>query len=227
MSALRLSVLLFAGAALSACASGPPRAPELSRAEAARTPTELWAADVRPQPEEIRLAVHAQGLSSTQQDALARFAGDWRLGAGGPITLRAPVGGPDAATVSRAAEGARAMLTSYGAEVRIQGYEANGDPRAPLIVAREGYAVSIPRCGQTWDNISRSATNDVQSQFGCAVTANMAAQIANPADLLGPAAIDPADAQRRDVALGKYRKGEVTASANDSQAKGTVSQVVN
>ena len=227
MSALRLSVLVAAAAALSACASTSRPPPELTRAQAARTPTELWTPDVQPQTAEIRLAVHAQGLSPNQQDALARFAGDWRLGGRGPITLRAPVGGPDAAMVSQATEGARARLASYGAEVRVQGYEAGGDARAPLIVGRESYAVSIPICGRQWDNISRSATNEVQSQFGCSVTANMAAQIANPADLLGPAAIDPADAQRRDVTLGKYRKGEVTSSASDSQAKGTVSQVVN
>ena len=226
MSALRLSVLVFAAAALSACASTPWSPPEPTRAEAARTPTELWTADVRPQAAEIRLAVHAQGLSLNQQDALARFAGEWRLGGRGPITLRAPVGGPDAAMVSRATEGARATLASYGAEVRVQGYEAGGDVRAPLIVGRESYAVSIPTCGQQWDNISRSATNQVQSQFGCSVTANMAAQIANPSDLLGPAAIDPADAQRRAVVLDKYRKGEITASARDSQATGAVSQVV-
>ncbi len=226
MSALRLSVLVFAAAALSACASTPWSPPEPTRAEAARTPTELWTAEVKPQAAEIYLAVHAQGLSPTQQDALAGFAGEWRLGGRGPITLRAPVGGPDAAMVSRATEGARATLASYGAEVRVQGYEAGGDVRAPLIVGRESYAVSIPTCGQQWDNISRSATNQVQSQFGCSVTANMAAQVANPADLLGPSAIDPVDAQRRDVMLGKYRRGEVTASATDSQAKGAVSQVV-
>ena len=226
MSALRLSVLLFAGAALGACAAIPRPAPEPTRAEAALTPTELWAADVRPQAQEIYLAVHAQGLSQTQQDALAGFAGDWRLGGRGPITLRAPVGGPDAAMVSRSTEGVRAMLASYGAEVRVQGYEAKGDRAAPLVVARERYTVSIPTCGQQWDNISKSATNEVQSQFGCSVTANMAAQIANPSDLLGPAAIDPADAQRRAVVLDKYRKGEITASARDSQATGAVSQVV-
>ena len=59
MSALRLSVLLFAGAALGACAAIPRPAPEPTRAEAALTPTELWAADVRPQAQEIYLAVHA------------------------------------------------------------------------------------------------------------------------------------------------------------------------
>jgi pilus assembly protein CpaD len=226
MSASRLSLILLATAALGACATVLPAPPPPSRAEAAKTPTELWSAEVLPQSEEIRLAVHAQGLSNTQADALNAFAGDWRDGGRGPITLRAPVGGPDPAMVSRSAEGARALLTSFGAEVRVVGYEAKGDPRAPLIVGRESYTVSVPTCGREWENISRSATNHVQSNFGCAVSANMAAQIANPGDLHAPAAISPADAQRRDVVLGKYRNGEITASARDEQAKGTVSQVV-
>lgn len=225
MSALRLSVLLLAGAALSGCASGP-LSHQPTRAETARTPIDLWAAEVRPQAEEIALAVHAQGLSPTQSDALAGFAGQWREGGRGAITLRAPVGGPDPAMVSRSTESARALLASYGADVQVQGYDAQGDRAAPLIVARERYTVSVPTCGQQWDNLSRSATNQVQSQFGCAVSANMAVQVANPADLLGPRAVDPADAQRRDVVLGKYRKGEITASARDEQAQGTVSQVI-
>lgn len=226
MSASRLTLILLATAALGACATTPPVAPAASRAAAAKTPTELWAAEVRPQPEEIRLAVHAQGLSTTQANALAAFAGDWRDGPRGPITLRAPVGGPDAAIVSRAAESARALLTSYGAEVRVAGYEAKGDPQAPLILGRERFTVSVPACGLQWDNVSRSMNNEVQSQFGCSVSANIAAQIANPGDLLGPAAVAAADAQRRDVVLGKYRKGEITASGRDEQATGAVSQVV-
>ncbi len=226
MSASRLTVILLTCAALGACATTPLAPPAPTRAEAAKTPTELWAAEVAPQPEEIRLAVHAQGLSNTQAAALGVFAGDWRDGGRGPITLHAPVGGPDAAMVSRSAEGARALLTSYGAEVRVAGYEAKGDVQAPLIVSRESYVASVPTCGLEWENISRSATNQVQSQFGCSVSANMAAQIANPGDLLGPAQITAADAARRDVVLGKYRKGEITSSARDSQATGTISQVV-
>jgi pilus assembly protein CpaD len=226
MSALRLSVLLFAAAALGACASTPTYGPELSRAETARTPTELWAAEVRPQAQEIYLAVHAQGLSATQSDALAVFAGEWQAGGRGPVTLRAPVGGPDAAMVSRSTESARAALAGYGAQVQVEGYEAKGDARAPLIVARQRYSVSLPTCGLQWENISRSASNNVQSQFGCAVSANVAAQVANPADLLGPTATDPIDARRREVVLEKYRKGENTATVRDNQATGTVSEVV-
>lgn len=227
MSASRLLVLPLVAAVLSACASLPTPAPEPVEA---RTPTENWTAQVSVQPAEIRLAIHAQGLSPNQSDALAGFAADWRAAGGhGPITLRAPVGGPDAGAVSRSGEAMRVALADFGvpaAAIRVVGYDAKGDAAAPMFVGRDSYAVAIPTCGQEWTNISHSANNRVQPNFGCAVTANMAAQIANPADLLGPSASTPVDATRRGVVLDKYRKGEPTASSRDEQATGAVSQVV-
>lgn len=223
----RLLVLCLATTALAACATPPAQGPD--PAELARTPTELWTSRVAVQPDEIRLAVHPQGLSQTQKLALAEFLADWRASGGGPITLRAPLGGPDPGAVGHTSEGARLQLSGGGvpvSEIALASYDAAGDPRAPLIVGRERYRVNVPRCGQEWGNIAHSANNSVQANFGCATTANMAAQIANPADLLGPAAITPADAQRRAVVLDKYRKGEKTASERDESATSAISDVV-
>ena len=69
-------------------------------------------------------------------------------------------------------------------------------------------------------------TNDVQKNFGCATTANMAAQVANPADLMGASDTAPIDAGRRMDVLSKYRQGKVTSSEKDEQAKGSVAQAV-
>lgn len=227
MSVSRLLVLPLAAAALAACASPAPPPGALVEA---RTPSEIWQPQVEIQPTEIRLAVHAQGLSPSQSDALGVFAADWRAAGGhGPVTLRAPVGGPEPGAVSQASEAVRVALGGLGvpaSAIRIVGYEANGAANAPLIVGRDAYAVTIPACGRDWTNIAHSANNQVQPNFGCAVTANMAAQIANPADLRGPSATTPADAARRSTVLDKYRKGEPTASARDDQATGAVSQVV-
>ena len=110
--------------------------------------------------------------------------------------------------------------------IRLLGYDAKGDAGAPLVVGFLRYALTIPDCGRTWTNISHSMANQVQPNFGCAVTANMAAQVANPADWARPRPIDPADAQRRAVVLEKYRKGELTSSEKDEKASGTVSLVV-
>ncbi len=226
MSAPRFIALALA-AALSACASQPP-APG-SQGELARTPTELWRANVESRPEEIQLAIRAQGLSPAQADALSTLVEAWRTAEGGAVTVQAPVGGPDPRAVSYSGESARAFLVGRGvpaSNIRVVGYEAKGDPRAPLIVGFLRHTVDVPTCGRTWTNIAHSATNEVQPNFGCAVTANMAAQIANPGDLAGPRPLTPADAQRRDVVLDKYRKGELTSSAKDVQAAGDVSRVV-
>ena len=219
MSAFRIIIPLMASAALAACAAAPTATSDA--AALARTPTELWANRVTVQPDEIRLAVHAEGLSANQREALGAFLADWRATGGGPITLRAPLGGADPAAVGRATEGVRLQLSGGGvpaAEITLASYDAGGDPLAPLVVGRERYRVNVPRCGQEWTNIALSANNEAQANFGCATTANMAAQIANPSDLLGPAPVTPADAQRRGVVLGKYRLGESTASEKDESA---------
>lgn len=224
MSAPRLLALTAAAGLLSACLTPPPT--PVGKADAPRTPTELWRAEVTQQPHEIRLAVRGDGLSPAQMEALSDFAEGWRAN-GGPIVLRAPVGGPESASVGRASEHVRGFLLNAGVptgEISVMGYEARGDARAPLILARQQYAVTVPACGRSWTNVAHSRTNEVQANFGCATTANMAAQIANPADLLGPAAVGPPDAQRREVVLDKYRKGEVTASAKDEQAAGAVAE---
>ena len=64
-------------------------------------------------------------------------------------------------------------------------------------------------------------------QMAHVAAANIAAQIANPQDLLRPRDMTPADAQRRATVLGKYRAGEVTSSARDDQAAGAISRAIN
>lgn len=220
-------IALTLAASLSACAATPPL--QVGQASMARTPTELWNAEIATQPEEIRLAVRAQGLSSNQAGALTTFADTWRDANGSEIIVQAPVGGPEPGAVSRARESTRTFLIEQGvpaSAIRLLGYDAKGDAAAPLVVGFMRYAVTIPDCGRTWTNIAHSMTNEVQPNFGCAVTANMAAQVENPADWARPHTFDPADAQRRAVVLDKYRKGDLTSSKKDENATGAVSSVV-
>jgi pilus assembly protein CpaD len=212
-------------ASLSACAS--TRTPD--RIAQAKTPTEHFEARAEATQTEVLLAVHAQGLSPTQATALAQFAQDWADAQGGAITLRAPTGTPDAGAAFRTVEGARGFLIDQGIpadQLVVVGYDAKGAPGGVLHIGYEAYRAVVPSCGKTWTNIARTMSNDVQPNFGCAVTANMAAQIANPADLVRPQHATPTDAARRAVVLDKYRKGQITASEKDDQAKGVVSDAI-
>ena len=74
------------------------------------------------------------------------------------------------------------------------------------------YEAKGPECGREWKSFTKSFNNKPNNNFGCANTANIAAMIANPADLIAPRASDPSDAGRRETVLTKYRLGVPTST---------------
>lgn len=213
----------FAGALLlAACAHGDPDAVARSLMP---TPLDAWsgAIQVTPQPDEIRLAAHPTGLSGNQARALAEFHARWMQAEGGLITVAAPNQGG-----YRVGSDVRAWLLSQGApagKVLLIGYDAADPADAPVVVGFKRYAVATPNCG-SWENMVRTFDNGAMGNLGCAVSSNMAAQLANPEDLIAARTMDPADPGRRAVVLDKYRRGEVTSTARDTQASGAVSQAI-
>ena len=216
------SILVVAAAALAlaGCASN-------KAVRNAVTPTEAWTDKVKveSQPQIIRLGVHADGMSPNQAAAVADFVGQWMQVEGGLITVQAPVGASPRMVAS-----VQAHLAAQGAPlamIDLASYDAAGNAAAPIVVAYDRFTVDTPRCGQNWESLTRTRNNEAFGNFGCAVTANIAAQVANPQDLLRPRAMTPADAQRRATVLGKYRQGQVTSSTRDDQAGGAISQAIN
>jgi pilus assembly protein CpaD len=214
----RLLPCLLAAGLLQACAhdSDGPR----SHVAEALTPTEQFPIEVRQDPDEVRLAIHERGLSEGQQAALMALVDRWRETGGGPVTVRAPRGPGDAQASAYANQAAQTLvdLGVPGAQIQMAGYQPK-DPKGPppLIVGFSSYQAVGPQCGH-WDNLTSTGSNKPYANFGCANSANIAAQIANPRDLIAPRAMDPADATRRSVVLDHYRKGEITSTAKDDQA---------
>lgn len=202
---------LAATLALGACASAslhPDAAPE------ARLATEQFPIKVEDRQQEMLLAAHAEGLSPNQRAALSELAADWRDRGRGPIQIRTP----DGEAGRRIGEAARLALISSGApdnQISLVPYTAG--PDAPVRVAFLQRAAAIPDCGAQWSNLTSTGDNFPHANFGCAVSANMAAQIADPDDLLAPRPMDPADAGRRQTVLDKYRKGEITGAARPAE----------
>jgi pilus assembly protein CpaD len=212
--------------ALGACATDKPHDQKAAADPPPITPSERYQIQVDPSPLELKLGVHDAGISPTQADALRDFAGRWAQTDRAPITIKAPEHGPPQAAVFRTASAARDFLVSQGvdpADVRIVGYEAGDDSAAPVVVGFVRYEARGPQCGRSWDNLAMDFKNQGYAEFGCSVTANIAAQVAEPADLLHPRTMDPPDAQRRETVLGLYRAGSTTSSAKDAQANGAVS----
>jgi pilus assembly protein CpaD len=219
------SLIVISIAAL-ACGCASTAKPKKIDTVAARLPTEQWSITVSPSEDDVLLAPHEDGLSNAQQAALVDLVGRWREGGGGPVMIKEPTGGQGQSY--RAAAEIQDALESLGVDagqISIGGYDAGPRPGAPIVVGYTRYEARGPECGREWKSFTHSFDNKPNSNFGCANTANIAAMIANPADLIAPRASDPADAGRRETVLTKYRAGTTTSTVKDTQASGTVSAV--
>lgn len=224
--ALLLPLLISATLGLAACATTNGAAPIASAA----TPIDNWAdrIEVQSEADEIRLASHATGLSGNQARALSDLHVRWMQAEGDVITIAAPRGSGQDAGAYRVSADAKTFLLSLGAspdQVRLIGYDAGGSSQAPVIVGYERYFAVTPNCGG-WTAATKTFNDEPNANFGCAVSANIAAQVANPEDLRRGRAMMPADPNRRSVVLDKYRKGDPTGSARDDQSSGAISQAV-
>ncbi len=178
-------------------------------------------------PQTLLLAPHETGLSERQQQAIAAFVAQWRDNGGGLMTVEAAsTGVPGAYETSAGALSALEIAGLGRHQMRLIGYDGGGAVDAPVRISYEHATVRRVDCAALVGNLSISASNEPPDNFGCALNANMAAQLVNPHDLLNPRTQDPTDAARRLFELDLYRKGAVTSSAKDAQASGAISKVV-
>lgn len=226
MRILTATTLLAATALLGACATGGPQTARMGD-----TPLDPWEQKIQvtAQPDEIRLASHQTGLSAAQIAALTALADRWQQADGREILIQAPDQSTDPAGAYRVWTESRDFLVRQGVPVgriRIASYPADAGSAQPIIVGFQVFVAQGPSCG-SFGNLARSAGNTPYDNFGCALAANIAAQVANPQDLVTPRDMTPADAGRRNTVMTKYRAGEPTSTVADKQASGQVSQVVN
>lgn len=220
---LRSSLVAAGLTVLAACAGAPAG----GHGPQPLTPTSRFTLQVEPGMDRIALNVHETGVSEAQASALRAIAGRYAASGAPVIRVEAP-GGEDPVS-NRFAWTVKEALEAMGTpgQVQVVAYAAP-DPRAPVVVGFETLRAVVPQCGAHWENLSRTANNATSSNFGCAVTANLAAQIANPRDIVQPRAITPTDAGRRTVVFDAYRKGERTAAPQETLIeRGRVSQAVN
>lgn len=221
-SRIALVLALTAASGLSACMGAPVGGdgpPPL-------TPTQRFTLQVESGIDRIALNVHEDGLSANQTAALSALVGRYVAEGAPVIRIEAP-GGEDPVS-NQFAWATKAALEALGApgQIQVLAYSAP-DPRAPVLVGFESLRAAVPQCGTHWDNLTRTANNVTSSNFGCSVTANLAAQIANPRDIVQPRAITPTDAPRRAVVFDNYRAGRPTSGPQETLLTQSGSQAVN
>ena len=107
-------------------------------------------------------------------------------------------------------------------------YDANGRSVAPIVMAFKTYKAKAPDCPSLAQlDVTNAVSNSDLPSLGCAVRTNMAAMIAEPADLLGNRDLDEGDLVRRNTQFDLWRRGETTGAVRTEAESAVVSNVVN
>lgn len=172
----------------------------------------------------IRVPRGSQALSPAQRAELLAFAQHFRATDGGNsrLVISAPGGSGNEVAAMHAVQEVRALLIDDGyaeSAMSVEAYHAERQQDPPIRVSYLRYVAEGPQCGNWSTNLAREPGNLPYPNFGCATQHNFAAQIANPADLLGPRSMTGRAADRREVVWGKYVKGESTSTSKSEDEK--------
>ncbi len=175
------------------------------------------------------------GLTSAQRADVIGLGQTWLADGTGAIIAGVPIGTPNARAAQESMREIEILLAQVGIPARgvtVRQYRPE-NPRLfatirlkyPRIVADAG------PCGTWPEDLGPSIKNpsylDNRSyhNFGCSYQHNMAAMVANPADLIQPRPESPAYTARRTAAFEKYRKGNPTSITYPEAEKAKLSDV--
>jgi pilus assembly protein CpaD len=169
------------------------------------------------------------GLSDEDRKAIADFAGAYKERGHGPLTVSTPSGSPNTTSAMNVLVDVRDALSESGIPADKISYvpytAAAKDGDAPVILSYKRYVAKASPCGDWSMDYDYDPSNGLPPNFGCASQNNLAAMVADPADLVQPRTMTPADADRRQTVFEKYRQGEITATQRDDHDSAAVSEV--
>lgn len=227
------SIVLFGASllALGACASGKPTHVPLSYFEGTTLDRNAVTATATTEYLEVNLNPADSQLRLTEIRKLKSFLADYHQRGHGPLIMSVPESAANPQLAIEAVVEARQMAWEAGIEYsQIAGsaYNASERANAPLIVAFKAYDAVAPDCPSLGEvDFSNAVSNSDLPTLGCSVRSNLAAMIADPADLYGQRALDEGDIGRREKHYELWRAGAATAAERADSESGAISSAVN
>ncbi len=178
----------------------------------------------QPHTLSLRIARDAYGLSPHQRAQLIDFLERYRAGDAGDsrLVIAAPSGSANEVASMQAVSEIRHLMRQAGfaeSSIVVEAYHEERNANAAVRISYLRFVAEAPRCGHWPTNVADQRDNLPYPNLGCATQRNFAAQVANPADLLGPRTVTDGSSERRDVVWQKYVKGESTIARKQSEER--------
>lgn len=163
---------------------------------------------------DLPVAASAHKVSREQAQVLAGFMDDYDTKSGAAVRVLVPYGSANAAAASAVAAQMVDVIGRQGvplSRILVNSYDAGApDVSAPIRVAYSAVTASVGKCGRWPKDIAETSDNRHYANFGCAYQNNLAAQVANPYDLLGPRKMTEIDPENRASAIDAYKNREIS-----------------
>ena len=161
--------------------------------------------------EDIVVSDNAHSLSPRDRDVTIDFARRFRQSGASSLAVMIPSGSRNEMAARRLAAQITTVLQDKGVtkgQIYIHHYQASGyGESATLRMVFADIKAGVPsQCGQWDENMIETSENQNYSNFGCATQKNLAAIVANPADLLGPRGITEIDSTRRTTVIQDWQE---------------------
>jgi pilus assembly protein CpaD len=166
---------------------------------------------------DIPVATTDRKLTVPFRDTIDGFATAYARSGSGAILVHIPVGSANEAAAHRISKEVIAHLQKSGAAggyITVDRYPAGTNDAAPLRLTYRSMAAQTGKCGRWPEDILQNTENKHYANFGCSYQNNLAAQIANPADLLQPRGSADIDAARRGKVINDWRGGNTPLVRN-------------
>ena len=160
---------------------------------------------------DLPVAASDRGATAPQRASLEGFLAGYDRTAAPVLTIAAPSGSANDLAAADAASDFAHLAKKSGvpaSRIMLASYQAGPEEvSAPVRVSFLAMRAQTNKCGSWPKDILETSENKHYADFGCSYQNNVAAQIANPEDLLGPRKQTPIDPANRGVVIGDYQEG--------------------
>jgi len=150
-----------------------------------------------------------RGMTGSQRATLLGFLDGYDKGAAPALTIAAPVGSANEVAAAAASRDFARLAVAAGVSrnrIVMTSYQSvSPEASAPVRVAYVSIKAQTDKCGRWPDDLLQTSENKHYADYGCSYQNNLAAQMANPADLLGPRKQSDIDAENRSKVIDIYR----------------------
>jgi pilus assembly protein CpaD len=184
---------------------------------------------------QVFVGTNRGGLTAPQRTDVTAFAQTWLNEGTGPIVVDMPVSTPNARSATQSLTDIQGVFSSVGIPARgvtVRRYTpADAREFATIRLNYPRVTADAGPCGLWPEDLGPSFRNPIYqenrpySNLGCAHQRNLAAMVANPSDLVQPRPESPSFTTRRATVLGKYSRGESTATQYPDTDKGKISDI--